>query len=126
MCCGFTVNHWAAGFGNHWSVWPTARREWATFFAREFFRWLKNLGFDLSCCGRVHPQTSLLSQLLSLTLLLVKVVASFYLHNLGVVTKNEVTEGEVPSVHAAVLSYATVIPSSRELQKSLVWSLALL
>jgi len=68
----------------------------------------------------------LLSQLPSLALLLVKVVASFYLRSLGAVTKSEVREGELPSEHTAVLSCATVIPSSRELQKSLVWSLALL
>lgn len=38
MCCGFAVNHWAASFGNCWSLWPTDRRRWVTFFARDFFR----------------------------------------------------------------------------------------
>lgn len=75
-----------------WSVWPPARRQWATFFAWEFFRLWKNLGFDLGCCGGVYPQTSLLSQVLFLTLLLVKGVVSFHLCNLGDATQSEVPE----------------------------------
>lgn len=60
----------------------------------------QELWFDSSCCGRVDPQISLLSQLLSITLILVKVVTSLYLHCLGAVTKQE-----VPPVRAAGLSY---------------------
>lgn len=82
---------------------------------------LQNKSFDSSCCERVDPQTSLLSQLLSITLSLVKAVTLLYLHSLGAVTKRE-----VPPVRAAGLSHATVTPRSRELQNILAWPLVLL
>lgn len=87
-------------------------------FSRAF---LENMSFDSSCCERVDPQTSLLSQLLSIiTLFLVKIVTSLYVHYLGVVTKRGVS-----SVCAAGLSYVILTPRSRELQKIFTWSLVL-